>query len=76
MSEIYHRSLGGRITFIDAMTRDEIEDAVKRAPWAWCETLRGFAPWPPDRVRGEPVYPPSLADTAQPRPPRVWDMAK
>ena len=76
MTEIYHRSLGGRVTFTDAMTRDEVEAAIARAPWEWNTAPRGFAPWPPDRVRGEPFVPASLADTAEPRGSSVWDLAK
>jgi hypothetical protein len=76
VAEVYHRTFGGRVTFLDAMTRDEIAAAIERAPWEWHTAPRGFAPWPADRVRGEPVYPPSLADTAQPRAPKMWDLAK
>jgi hypothetical protein len=76
VAEIYHRSAAGKVTFIDAMTRDEVEAATARAPWEWCETLRGFAPWPPDRVRGEPVIPPSLADTMPAHRVKMWDLAK
>ena len=75
MAEIYHRSLGGKVTFIDAMTRDEIAAAVDRAPWEWNTAPRGFAPWPPTCIRGVAVEPPSLADTS-PRASSVWDMAK
>jgi hypothetical protein len=63
LAEVYYRSLGGRITFIDAMTRDEIEAAVARAPHEWSLSLRGFAKRPPELVRGTPVVPASLADT-------------
>jgi hypothetical protein len=67
MAEVYHRTLGGRITFIDAMTRDEVEEAIARAPHEWSLSLRGFAPWPPALVRGEPVELPSLVDAMRPR---------
>jgi hypothetical protein len=63
VAEVYHRTFGGRVTFLDAMTRYEVEEAVRRAPHEWSLSLRGFAPWPPSLVRGEPVVPPSLADT-------------
>jgi hypothetical protein len=33
--------------------------------------MRGFAPWPV--ARGEPVYPPSLADTAKPSKNPIWN---
>jgi hypothetical protein len=75
MAEIYHRSVGGKVTFIDAMTHDEVADAIERAPWEWHSAPRGFAPWPADRVRGVPVIPPSLADR-MPRGSSVWDQAK
>jgi hypothetical protein len=75
MAEVYHRSAAGKVTFIDAMTRADVEAATARAPWEWSTELRGFAPWPPDRVRGEPVEPPSLAD-AMPRPSKMWDLTK
>jgi hypothetical protein len=63
MAAIYRRTLGGKVTFIDAMTRDDVAFAVARAPWEWSTEPRGFAKWPADRVRGDPVEPPSLADT-------------
>jgi hypothetical protein len=53
MAECYHRSRGGKVTFIDAMTRDEVEEAVERAPWEWATSPRGFAPWPAGRVRAQ-----------------------
>jgi hypothetical protein len=52
MPEIYHKT-----------ARADVEEAVKRAPHEWSLSLRGFAPWPPAQVRGDPVIPPSLADT-------------
>jgi hypothetical protein len=67
---VFHRSLGGKITWIDAMTRDEIEAAIARAPWEWSADQKGFAPWPSHAVRGEPVIPASLADT--PRASAIW----
>jgi hypothetical protein len=76
VAEVYHRSAAGKVTWIDAMTRGEIEEAIERAPWEWNTAPRGFAKWPADLVRGVPVIPPSLADTAQPRAPKMWDMAK
>lgn len=75
MAECYHRTAAGKVTWIDAMTRDEIATAVDRAPWEWNTAPRGFAPWPPSLVRGVPVTPPSLAD-AMPRSPKMWDLAK
>jgi hypothetical protein len=75
MAEVYHRSAAGKVTWIDAMTRAEVEAAVKRAAWEWSTSPRGFAPWPPELVRGEPIEPPSLAD-AMPRSPKMWDLAK
>jgi len=54
------------------MTRDEVELAVAREPWRWSREFRTFAPWPEAQVRGEPVYPASLAD--EPRP--SWDLTK
>jgi hypothetical protein len=67
MAEIYHRTLGGKVTYIDAMTRDEVEAAIAGAPFEWSTSPRGFAPWPPHAVRGTPVIPPSLADE-----PKAW----
>jgi hypothetical protein len=61
MAEAYHRSLAGKVTWIE-MTRDEVEAAVARRPWEWSTSPRDFAPWPAALVRGEPVEPPSLAD--------------
>jgi hypothetical protein len=75
LQPVYHRTLGGRVT-VDAMNADERAFAVASAPWEWSLSPRLFAPWPLDRVRGEPVYPPSLADTAQSRAPQIWDLAK
>jgi hypothetical protein len=75
VAEIYHRSRGGRVTMIDAMTRDEVEDAIERAPWEWHTSPRGFAPWPASRVRGVPVIPPSLADEAKPIANSIWKRA-
>jgi hypothetical protein len=63
MTEVYHRSAGGRVTWIGDLTRDEVAEVVGRAPWEWSLSLKGFAPWPAGRVRGEPVTPASLADT-------------
>jgi hypothetical protein len=74
MAEIYHRTASGRVTYIDAMTRDEIEAAISRCPWEWSAEPRGFAPWPATLVRGEPVTPPSLAD-AMPRASSIWGLA-
>jgi hypothetical protein len=73
MAVIYHRTAGGKVTYIDAMTRDEIEAAIKRAPFEWSASPRGFAPWPPSLLRGDPVYPASLADEARPSQSKVWD---
>jgi hypothetical protein len=75
MTVVYHRTLGGKVTFIDAMTRDEIEAAVERAPWEWSAEPRGFAEWPVDRVRGEPVELRSLADDARPFANSLWKRA-
>jgi hypothetical protein len=58
--------LSGRITWIE-MTRDEVEFSVSRWPWRWSTSPRGFAPWPAALVRGEPIEPPSIADTMPPR---------
>jgi hypothetical protein len=74
MPEVYHRTLGGRVTLTE-MRRDEIAAAIARCPWEWHTAPRGFAPWPDDLVRGVPVEPPSLAD-AMPRSPKMWDLAK
>jgi hypothetical protein len=46
VAEVYHRSASGKVTWVDAMTRDEIEAAIKRAPHEWHTAPRGFAPWP------------------------------
>jgi hypothetical protein len=74
----YRREASGRITAID-IKPDEAEFAVARWPFAWSLTPdpKSFArwPWPPDRRRGNPVEPPSLAD-AMPRSPKMWDLAK
>jgi hypothetical protein len=72
MAEVYHRALGGRVTWIE-MTRSEVAAAVAQAPWEWAIEIRGFAPWPASRVSGEPVYPASLADEAKPSTSPVWD---
>jgi hypothetical protein len=76
---VYRKSANGRIEAIDVKP-DEAEFAVSRWPFAWSRTPdpKSFArwPWPPDRNRGDPVEPPSLADTAQPRAQRTWDLAK
>jgi hypothetical protein len=63
MTAIYYRTAGGRVTYIDAMSRDDVANALARAPWMWSTEPRGFAPWPADRVRGEPVELRSAADT-------------
>jgi hypothetical protein len=63
VAEIYHRTFGGRVTFLDAMTRAEVASAIERAPWEWHTAPRGFAKWPADRVRGVPIVPLSVADT-------------
>jgi hypothetical protein len=63
------------VTWTDAMTRADVEVAIKRAPHEWSLSLRGFAPWPADRVRGVPVIRPSLADT-WPHRSKVWDAAQ
>ena len=76
MAKVYHRTLADKVTWIDAMTRAEIEAATARAPWEWSTSSRLFESWPASRVRGVPVIPPSLADTAQPRAPKMWDTAK
>jgi hypothetical protein len=73
VTEIYHRSAAGKVTWIGDLTRDEAAEAIARAPWEWHNAPRGFAPWPPTLVRGEPVYPPSLADEARPSQSKVWD---
>jgi hypothetical protein len=73
VAAVYHRALGGRVTFIDAMTRDEVAAAVERCPWEWAVELQGFAPWPASRARGDPFYPPSLADTAKPSTTAIWN---
>jgi hypothetical protein len=52
VAEVYHRTRGGKVTFIDAMTRDEIEEAIERAPWEWHTAPRGFGKRPASRVRG------------------------
>lgn len=62
MAEAFHKSLGGRITMLE-WTRDELEHALKRAPWEWSVSPRGFEPWPAARLRGVEVSLPSLADT-------------
>jgi hypothetical protein len=62
VAEVYHKTLGGRVTWTE-LTRDEVAFAIARAPWEWSTEPRGFAKWPADRVRGDPVEPPSLADT-------------
>jgi hypothetical protein len=74
MAECYHRSLAGKVTWVE-MTRGEVEAAVKRAPWEWSTSSRLFAPWPPSRVRGVPVIPPSLADEAKPIASSLWKRA-
>jgi hypothetical protein len=61
MAVIYHRTLGGKVTYIDAMTRDEIEEAIERAPWEWSADLKSFASWPAGRARGVAIDLPSTA---------------
>jgi hypothetical protein len=73
MAEVFHRTLAGKVTWIDAMTRDEVAAAVERCPWEWSLSPRLFAPWPASRRRGDPVYPPSLADTTQPSANPIWN---
>jgi hypothetical protein len=63
MAQVYHKTLAGRVTYIDAMTRDDVAFAIARAPWEWSAEPRGFAPWPASRDRGDPVELRSLADT-------------
>jgi hypothetical protein len=76
MAECYHRSLAGKVVWIGDLTRDEVAEALARAPWEWHTAPRGFAPWPPSRVRGEVFEPPSLADTmtgARSSTSGIWD---
>jgi hypothetical protein len=73
VTEVYHRTAGGKVTYIDAMTRDEVEAAVKRAPHEWATSPRTFTKWPPTLLRGTPVIPASLADEARPSQSKVWD---
>jgi hypothetical protein len=54
MAECYHKTIGGRVTWVE-MTRDEVEEAVKRAPHEWAASPRGFAPWPAEIDRVEVV---------------------
>jgi hypothetical protein len=75
MLPIYHRSLGGRVTSVELLPA-EFACAVAAAPWEWAAYPKGFAAWPADRRRGEPVYPPSLANEAKPIAPSIWDRAK
>jgi hypothetical protein len=71
MTAIYHRTAGGRVTYIDCMTRDDVANAIARAGWEWSLEPRGFAKWPADRVRGEPVDIRSAADVEHSA--RTWD---
>jgi hypothetical protein len=61
MAEVYNRNLAGKVVWLE-MTRDEVAHAAARRPWAWSTSPRGFEPWPADRVRGEAVEQPSIAD--------------
>ena len=63
MNAIYYRTAGGRVTLIE-MSPNDVANALARAPWMWAESPRGFAAWPADRVRGEPVEIRSVADTS------------
>jgi hypothetical protein len=74
VAEVYHRTAAGKVTWVDALTRDEVEAAVARAGWEWSLSPRGFAPWPPTLLRGIPVTAPSLADTLPSRN-KIWDRA-
>jgi len=69
---VFHRSLGGRVTSVELLPA-EFACAVAAAPWEWAADQKSFAPWPPDRVRGEPVIPASLADEARPSASKVWN---
>jgi hypothetical protein len=35
VAEVYHRTAAGKVTWVDALTRDEVEAAVARAGWEW-----------------------------------------
>jgi hypothetical protein len=71
---IFLRSLfGGRVVSV-AMKPDEAAFACASAPWQWSRSQRVFTPWPLDRVRDEPVTPPSLADEARPRASEAWEL--
>ena len=72
MLPVYHRSLGGRVVSVELLPA-EFACAVACAPWEWAADQKSFAPWPADRVRGEPVIPPSLADEARPRASSLWE---
>jgi hypothetical protein len=62
MAEVYHRTLGARVTLIE-MSPNDVAFAIARAPWAWSTEPRGFAKWPVSCDRGDPVELRSLADT-------------
>jgi hypothetical protein len=64
MTAICYRTAGGRVTYIDAMSRADVANALARAPWMWAESPRGFAPWPATHVRGVEVELRSVADTS------------
>ena len=74
MLPVFHRTLGGRVTSVELLPA-EFAAAVASCPWEWAADQKSFAPWPAELVRGNPVTPPSLADTAQPRASKVWTLA-
>jgi hypothetical protein len=53
--DLYHRSAGGKVTYIDALTLDEAAAAISRAPHEWSTSMRGFAAWPDGPIVGELV---------------------
>jgi hypothetical protein len=71
MAEVYHKTLGGRVTWVE-LTRDEVASVIERAPHEWAASPRGFAKWPLHTVRGVPVIPPSMADEAKPIASSLW----
>lgn len=68
---VFHRTLGGRVTLVE-LRPAEAAAAITCCPWEWAADQKAFAPWPASRVRGDPVYPLSLADTAQPSANSIW----
>jgi hypothetical protein len=43
VAEIYHRTAAGKVVWIDAMTRDEVADAIEAGPRSMERSLDALA---------------------------------